>query len=69
MNIWLQKNSFSREAATYIAAHRKKYIIHTEGGLAISMELLDCEDNAIRKEAHIAYFNNRSLFTEAYALV
>ena len=29
------------------------------------MELLDCEDNAIRKEAHIAYFNNRSLFTEA----
>lgn len=65
VNIWLQKNSFSREAATYIAAHRKKYIIHTEGGLAISMDLLDCEDNAIRKEAQIAYFNNRSLFTEA----
>lgn len=65
VNIWLQKNSFSREAATYIAAHNKKYIIHKEeGGLAISMDLLDCEDKTIQKEARIVYFNNSGLFTE-----
>lgn len=60
--IWLQKNGFSRDAATYIDL--SKYVTNVSGEMTIKKSLLDCERSDIRREAKQVYFNNKKLFTD-----
>ena len=60
--IWLQKNGFTREAATYLKANRAKYLIEIDEQTYLFEALLQCDNESIRREAQQVYFNNHELF-------
>ena len=60
--IWLQKNGFTREAATYLKANRTKYLIEIDEQTYLYEALLQCDNESIRREAQQVYYNNHELF-------
>ena len=60
--IWLQKNGFTREAATYLKANRTKYLIEIDEQTYLFEALLQCDNESIRREALQVYYNNHELF-------
>ena len=60
--IWLQRNGFTREAATYIRTNHTKYVIQTPDSMFLSDALLNCENRSIQREAKQVYYNNHELF-------
>ena len=51
LTIMLQRNGFSREAATYITDNRNKYVKDTLDGQRLRRSLLDCEKTTVQREA------------------
>ena len=67
ITVTLQRNGFSREAATYIRDHQKQddYIIEKEDGtIKLRMKILECKNTDVREEAKIIHINIPSLFEQ-----
>ena len=61
--IWLQRNGFTREAATYIRNNFQLYFATGEDGqYRLRLSLLECENLSVRKEARQVYYNGREIF-------
>lgn len=61
--IWIQRNGFTREAATYMTARGRNFIIHTKDGkLRIKAELLETDNQSIRREAEQIRYNSPEIF-------
>ncbi len=61
--IWIQRNGFTREAAAYMTAAGRNLIIRTEDGkLRIKAELLESENQSIRREAEQIKYNSPEIF-------
>lgn len=61
--IWIQRNGFTREAATYMTAKGRDYVIRTKDGkLRIRGELLETENQSIRREAEQIRYNSPEIF-------
>ena len=61
--IWIQRNGFTREAATYMTAKGRDYVIRTKDGkLRIRGELLEIENQSIRREAEQIRYNSPEIF-------
>ncbi|HCJ09466.1 MAG TPA: hypothetical protein DHV96_14250, partial [Lachnospiraceae bacterium] len=61
--IWIQRNGFTREAATYMTAKGRDFIIHTEDGkLRIKAELLETENQSVKREAIQVRYNSPEIF-------
>lgn len=61
LTIFLQRNGFSRESATYIKQH-EEYIHTTVEGYKIDAKLLTCQNKSVRKEAAEMKYNIPDLF-------
>jgi hypothetical protein len=64
LTILLQRNGFSREAATYIKNHQNIYVIYENGDYKIKVDLLSCPSKSVRKEAEEVRYNIPDLFIE-----
>jgi hypothetical protein len=62
--IWLQKNGFSFETATYIRQHEENYILRTDNGIRINLAVLNCERADVKNEAKMVYNNIPEIFAE-----
>ena len=63
ITILLQRNGFSREAATYIRSHQTEYVTATtEGVLCLRKELLNCGNTSVEMEAADIILNAPGLF-------
>lgn len=65
VTVTLQRNGFSREAATYIRNHQAEdgYIItKADGTIKLKMKILDCRNRDVREEARIIQINIPDLF-------
>ena len=61
--IWIQRNGFTREAAAYMTAAGRNLIIRTEDGkLRIKAELLESENQSVRREAEQIKYNSPEIF-------
>ncbi len=60
--IWLQKNGFSFETATYIRQHAEDYILRTDVGVKINLTVLNCERADVKDEAKMVYNNIPEIF-------
>ena len=61
--IWIQRNGFTREAATYMTAKGRDFIIHTEDGkLRIKADLLETENQSVKREAIQVRYNSPEIF-------
>ena len=66
--IWLQKNGFTREAATYLKNNRSKYLMEIDEQTYVSDGLLQCENESIKREAQQVYYNNHELFMPEFLM-
>lgn len=65
ITIQLQRNGFSREAATYIRSHRNDYIVESQNHqIKLRRSLLECSNNGIKKEAEDILYNAPEIFTD-----
>ena len=63
LTIWLQRNGFTREVATYIRANRTDYLnIDSEGNWTISRKLLHCSNEKAKNEAINVLYNMQEIF-------
>jgi len=63
ITILLQRNGFSREAATYIRSHQAEYVtVTTKGVLCLRKELLTCGNTSVEMEAADIILNAPGLF-------
>ena len=63
ITILLQRNGFSREAATYIRSHQAEYVTAKDTGiLCLRKELLNCGNASIEMEAADIILNAPGLF-------
>lgn len=61
MAIFLQRNGFSRDAATYIKKHQE-HIVKIDGGYKVRDTLLHCGSKTVSKEAEEIKYNIPELF-------
>lgn len=66
LTILLQRNGFSREAATHIRNHRSEYIVEdgSDGSLRIRSSLLECGSTGIETEAAMIKYNVPGIFVD-----
>ncbi|NCB52024.1 MAG: hypothetical protein EOM54_09115, partial [Clostridia bacterium] len=64
--ILLQRNGFSREAATYIRQHRTDYVVEdgSNGCLKLRGTLLQCGNTSVETESAKIKYNVPGLFAE-----
>lgn len=62
LTIWLQRNGFTREAATFIRTNRATYVMDIDGETYLSDALLSCDNQSVKREAEQVYYNNHELF-------
>lgn len=64
LTILLQRNGFSREAATYIHRHKIDYVVESDstGELKLKRSLLECGNTNVMAEAKSIQFNAPGLF-------
>ncbi|MCC8137614.1 MAG: DEAD/DEAH box helicase [Clostridiales bacterium] len=64
LTILLQRNGFSREAATYIRGHQAEFVVHDShtGKLRLKSELLKCGNTSVETEASDIKLNVPGLF-------
>ena len=60
--IFLQKNGFSSEVASYIQKHEDVYIVRTDEGVKINTLIFDCSSTGVRREALLVLNNIPELF-------
>ena len=64
--VWLQRNGFTREAASYITEKRSRYItLDDNGQLRLKPELLDCDNLSIQREAIQVQYNSPEIYLES----
>ena len=61
LTIFLQRNGFSREAATYIKQH-SEYLAYVNGEYKLKNTLLESQSKMIQKEANEIKYNIPELF-------
>ncbi len=66
LTILLQRNGFSREAATHIRDHRSDYIVEdgSTGTLQIKSSLLECGNTSVETEAAMIKYNVPGIFVD-----
>ncbi len=64
LTIMLQRNGFSREAATYITENRNLYVRDTDDGQRLRKSLLRCEKTTVKREAEQIHINMPEIFQE-----
>lgn len=62
LTIMLQRNGFSREAATYITENRRLYVEETSEGERLRKTLLDCEKTTVQREAQLINISMPELY-------
>lgn len=63
LTIFLQRNGFSRETATYIRTHRHEYVVQSsDGRVKIRNALLQCHSPSVRREVGEIKYNAPALF-------
>jgi superfamily II DNA/RNA helicase len=62
LTIFLQRNGFTRETATYIRTHKDLYVHVSEEGVKLKIALLDCNNATVRQEVTQVFYNLPSLF-------
>ena len=69
LTILLQRNGFSREAATYIRHHRTDYVVEdgSNGCLKLRGTLLQCGNTSVETESAKIKYNVPGLFVEEEA--
>jgi len=69
LTILLQRNGFSREAATYIRQHRTDYVVEdgSNGSLKLKDTLLQCGNTSVETESAKIKYNVPGLFVEEEA--
>ena len=61
--IFLQRNGFSRESATYIKEHLDDFIaVNEDNEFRLKRTLLECENTNVRNEANSILYNIPKLF-------
>lgn len=61
--IWLQRNGFTRETATYISGKNSLYLIHdTNGNLRLRRNIFQCENLSVMREAMQVQYNSPEIF-------
>ena len=65
LTIMLQRNGFSREAATYITDNRNKYVKDTLDGQRLRRSLLDCEKTTVQREAQLIEISMPELYLKS----
>ncbi len=64
--VWLQRNGFTREAASYIIERRYLYITQDEEGqLKLKILLLECENLSTQREALQVQYNNPEIYIQS----
>jgi copper chaperone CopZ len=63
-SIWLQKNGFTSETASYILQDEHLYVFKTEDGLRINISILNCKRDSVKEEAKQIYSNIPEIFAE-----
>jgi len=66
--IWLQRNGFTRETATYIYANHTKFVMNINSGIFLSEGLLDCDNKSVQREAKQVHYNNHEIFLPAFLM-
>lgn len=62
-SIWLQRNGFSREAATYIQNNFQYYFAYgEENEYRLKKTLFECDNASVRKEARQVYYNSPEIY-------
>ncbi len=62
-SIWLQRNGFSREAATYIYNHFQDYFAcGEENEYRLKKTLFECDNQSVQKEARQVYYNSPEIY-------
>ena len=64
LNIMLQRNGFSREAATYITENERLYVETTDDGARLKKALLNCGKTTVEREAQIIFINMPELYSD-----
>lgn len=64
LTIMLQRNGFSREAATYITENESVYVETTDDGARLKLTLLNCGKTTVEREAQLIHINMPELFAE-----
>ena len=62
LTIMLQRNGFSREAATYITENRGKYVSDTVEGQRLRRSLLACKKTMVQREAQLIEISMPELY-------
>ena len=62
--IWMQKNGFSFEVATYIRRHEDEYLVRTDQGLRVSLKVMNCGRADVKDETRLVYNNIPEIFAE-----
>jgi len=58
----LERNGFSREAATFIKDHEQEYLVHTEKGYQLLPAVLSTGNATVDREAAEVNYNIPELF-------
>jgi hypothetical protein len=62
LTIFLQRNGFSRETATYIKKHKHDYVVDIDNSIMLKSTLLDCGSHSVRTEVAEIKYNVPELF-------
>lgn len=62
--IWLQRNGFTRETATYICRKNSMYLKRDEENkIRLKHNLFQCENQSVRRESEQIYYNSPEIFS------
>jgi len=64
LTIFLQRNGFSRETATYIKTHRMDYAVRIDNDIRLKNTLLICGSSSVRREVEEIKYNVPELFVD-----
>lgn len=62
LTIFLQRNGFTRDTATYIKKHKNKYVVEMNNEIKLKMALKLSENYLVANEVNEIYYNLLSLF-------
>jgi hypothetical protein len=62
LTIFLQRNGFSRETATYVKAHRRDYVVESDKGIRLRSTILSSGSQSVRREVAEIKYNVPELF-------
>lgn len=62
LEIFLQKNGFSREAATFMKKNASSFVTQAGGKYLVSRSLLTCGNSDIKNECEMVLYNRPDLF-------